>query len=82
MDDHLAEIKQDVKEIKVMVIELVKQGAIQNTTLIEHERRSTNLEGRFEPIEKDFVFRSKLYSSILGCLGAIAALIAIWHSIH
>jgi len=50
-DDILKEIKADVKEVKIQVLELVRQGAVANTTLIEHERRSTNLETRVKPIE-------------------------------
>lgn len=48
MDD----VKRDVKEIKEHVVELVKQGAVHNHLLKEHERRSLALEARLGPVEK------------------------------
>lgn len=78
MDDHLAEIKADVKEIKGLVIQLVAQGAVHNEILSTHEKRSTNLEDRFEPIEKDYIFKSRLFTSILSTLGVVATLATIY----
>lgn len=40
MDD----MKQDIREIKETLVELVKQGAVHNHLLKEHERRSLALE--------------------------------------
>lgn len=71
------ELKQDVKEIKVFVIELVKQGAIHNTILAEHEKRSTQLETRLTPIEADYTFRKKTYQVILSLLGVSGAIMAL-----
>lgn len=48
MDD----IKKDLKEIKVTLVELVKEGAVHNHLLREHERRSLALEAKISPIEK------------------------------
>jgi hypothetical protein len=54
--------------------ELVKQGVIHNHVLTEHERRSTNLETRFMPVEDDLKFRVKLYQICLGGGGLTAIL--------
>lgn len=48
----MEQIKEDLKEIKVELKELVKHQAVMNQTLIEHERRSTNLETRIIPLER------------------------------
>lgn len=78
MDDLLSRVKDMQTDIR----ELVKQGAIHNQTLIEHERRSTNLESRITPLESDKLFQHKLYSSILG-LGALStALVSIVKLLH
>lgn len=74
MDPILDELLMRVKDISVDIRDLVKQGAVHNEILKEHEKRSTQLERRVDPLEKDAVFRSKLYSTILG-LGALSAAI-------
>lgn len=74
MDPILDELLMRVKDISVDIRDLVKQGAIHNEILKEHEKRSTQLEHRVDPLEKDALFRSKLYSAILG-LGALSAAI-------
>lgn len=76
-DEILKEIKSDIKEIKGHLIDLIKQGAVSNQTLIEHERRSTNLETRFEPIEKDVYLARRLavFFTSSGMIGLIATLI-------
>jgi hypothetical protein len=68
MQDDIKEIKQDVKE-------LVKQGAVHNQLLLEHERRSIaletaqkELEAKIEPIQKHV----NLVSILLKGLGAIS----------
>lgn len=71
------ELKQDVKDIKVLVIELVKQGAVHNQILGEHEKRSTSLETRLLPIEADYSFRHKLFSVVLAVAGFVSTVIAI-----
>lgn len=70
----LEEISANVREIKTQMLELIKQGAIHNTILQEHEKRSTNLETRLEPIEKDYSFRHKLYAILMssGAIGILA----------
>lgn len=68
------EIKQDVKDIKAAVGELVKQGAIHNHILAEHEKRSTLLEERVKPLENDLQFRTKLTAVLTGGSGALAVI--------
>lgn len=51
------ELKADVKEIKQQVVELVKQGAVHNHLLKEHEARSIALQQSIEIQEKDFAAR-------------------------
>ena len=72
------EVAQDVKEIKSQVMELVKQGAIMNVTLIEHERRSTNLETRLKPIEDNHVFVRKLAAVMVAVCGAAGTITSIY----
>jgi hypothetical protein len=45
------EIKDDIREIKGHVLDLVKQGAIHNELLKEHERRSLALEDRQDTLD-------------------------------
>lgn len=71
------EIKQDVKEIKGFVMELVKQGAVHNTILREHEKRSTQLETRLTPIENDYAFRHKLFSVVISIAGVAGSIFAV-----
>lgn len=74
MDD----FKSSIDELKADVKELVKQGAVNTQILIEHERRSTNLETRLDPIEKDWVFRSKLTHIALSSSGLIGLLFTLF----
>lgn len=76
-DDMLVEVKSDVKEVKAMVIDLVKQGAVHNQVLSEHEKRSTQLETRLSPIEADYSFRHRLFSIAIAALAASGSIIAI-----
>lgn len=78
----MEELKVDIKEIKVFVIELVKQGAIHNTILAEHEKRSTSLETRIVPIEADLSFRHKLWTSIVSISGVLASIAGVAYSIY
>lgn len=48
MDD----FKDDIREIKGHVLDLVKQGAVHNELLKEHERRSLALEDRQDALDK------------------------------
>lgn len=58
MDILLAE----VREVKADVKDLVKQGAIHNTLLREHERRSLALEARIIPLETSSAITARLRS--------------------
>ncbi len=67
----LHEVRADVKE-------LVKQGAVHNELLRQHEQRSTQLENRMIPLEGDYTFRRKAASMLtylIGTLGSLAAII-------
>lgn len=77
MEPLLTEIGKDVREIKTQVIELVKQGAIHNQILAQHERRSTNLEDRVKPIEDDYKFRHKLFILLIGGGGLVGIVLGI-----
>lgn len=77
MSDRIDILHQDIKEIKEHVIELVKQGAIHNQVLIEHERRSTNLETRIKPLESDHIFVAKACKGVIILGGLIGVLKAI-----
>lgn len=68
----------EVKEVKVLVIDLVKQGAIHNQILLEHEKRSTQLETRLTPIESDFNFKRRLFHIGLSLLGVSGTVIALF----
>jgi hypothetical protein len=72
--DNWKAIHEDVKDIKILVLDLVKQGAINTTTLVEHERRSTNLEARIKPLEDEYTFITRFGKTILG-LGAVFTII-------
>lgn len=74
LNETLHEIKTDMKEVRKDIQELVKQGAIMNETLIEHERRSTNLETRVKPLEDIHIFFSKAGAVIL-FLGSILSIL-------
>ncbi len=67
-------ISQDVKEIKGLVIDLVKQGAVHNTLLQTHEARSLalqksqeHLDLRLNPIESHV----HLVNLVLKLVGAV-----------
>ena len=68
------QFKDDLAEIKTDVKELLKQSAVHNELLREHERRSDNLERRqdvldvrLSPLEK----HQHWINIVLGALGAI-----------
>lgn len=64
-------LASDISEIKSLTVELVKQGAVHNQILAEHEKRSTSLEARLGPIEDDHVFYRKLVVLGGGLLGLL-----------
>lgn len=73
-------IHEDIREIKAHVIKLVELSAVHNHILAEHEKRSTSLEIRVVPLEKDHYLRQKLVTIIFssgGVLALIAALIKL-----
>ena len=77
-DEWKRELHTDVRNIKSHVIELVKQGAVHNQILAQHEKRSLMLEERVKPIEADVQFRSKLVSAFLGLGGIATTCMAIY----
>lgn len=81
MDD-LSDLKSDVKEIKAQVLELVKQGAVNTSTLIQHERRSTNLEDRFKPVEDSHIFVRKLGAVLLSLAAVLSAAGGLYKLLH
>jgi hypothetical protein len=76
------ELKSDIRDIKEHVVELVRQGAVHNQILQEHEKRSTNLEARFAPIEDFHIFFSKASSIIVTLGGIVVALAALKELLH
>lgn len=62
----------EVKEIKSLTMELVRQGAVHNHVLVEHHKRSTMLEERVKPLESDLQFRQRLYVLVMGSSGLLA----------
>jgi hypothetical protein len=69
------ELHADLKELKADVKELVKQGAIHNVLLKEHEARSLALQveqklqaSRLSPLEKQYDLTRIIY----GALGSLA----------
>lgn len=73
MDD-FSELKADIKELKGMTLDLVKQGARHNVLLEQHEARSLALQSaqekldvRLEPVE-DHV---KIINRVGKVIGAI-----------
>jgi hypothetical protein len=69
------ELHADLKELKADVKELVKQGAIHNVLLKEHEARSLALQveqklqaSRLSPLEKQYDLTRIIY----GALGTLS----------
>lgn len=81
MSEDFKAMHADIKEIKTHTIELLKQVAVNTTVLIEHERRSTQLENRVDPLEKDYTFRHRLFTLVLGSGGVLAIGTAIFRMI-
>lgn len=71
-------IAADVKELKVMQIEQMKNDVIHMAILKEHERRSTMLEEQVKPLTEDFIYRSRLSSFLWGGSGVVCGLAALW----
>ncbi len=81
-EDLLSQIHADIKDIKAQTLDLVKQGAVANQILLEHEKRSTQLESRVDPLEKDYFFRHRLFTLILGGGGLIGLLGCLMGSVE
>ncbi len=77
MEAQINRLLGDTKEIKDQLSELIKQGAVHNHILAEHEKRSTQLETRMTPIEDDLKFRLKAYSLLLGGGGTLGVAVGI-----
>ncbi len=72
----MEELRQDVKEIKTQVLELVKQGAVHNHLLAEHAAYSKALQveqekivTRILPVEDSY----KFYNRIAGIVAVVVA---------
>jgi hypothetical protein len=72
MDKLHSDVLSKLESIDDKINTLIKQGAIHNHILAEHEKRSTQLETRLTPIEDDLKFRNKMYQILLGSGGGIA----------
>jgi len=66
----------DVKEIKGDVKTLLQQSAVHTQVLSEHEKRSRQLEERFQPIEAIYIFGAKA-AILLTVLATIGTLIQV-----
>ena len=78
MDDKLVVLFQDVQDIKTDIKELLKNSAIHNEILAQHERRSTNLEDRFKPVEETYVFLSKFAGILIGLCSVSGAILGLY----
>lgn len=78
----MEEIRHDIKEIKNLVLDLVKQSAIHNVVLAEHEKRSTQLEERFKPIEQSWVFVSKAAAVVMTGGALATAMVAMKEAVQ
>lgn len=76
VESDIQEIKGDLKEVKTAVGSMLREMAVNNHILAEHERRSTNLETRMEPIEDSYKFTNRIVTVFLSG-GGIVSLIAV-----
>jgi hypothetical protein len=74
----LRDVSRDLKETRQLLTELLKQSAIHNEILAQHERRSTNLEDRFKPVEETYVFLSKFAGVLVGLCGISSAVLGLY----
>jgi hypothetical protein len=72
-------LKEDLKEIKVDIKELIKQGAVHNVLLQTHEARSLELQARqdllakeLSPIKKHVDFVNILGKTTLAIVTGVA----------
>lgn len=73
MDELVREIHADIKLMRGQLVELIKQGAVHNQILLEHEKRSTALETRLAPIEETHHFMTK-FSGVVGVISVVLGL--------
>ena len=79
--DRLKLMQEDIKEIKQEITIQGKQLAVSTHIINEHERRSTQLEERFKPIEDNYKFQHKamiVLSGASGVIGAIMTLVSVF----
>lgn len=74
MEPHWKLLHEDLLEVKSHLIDLVKQGAINTQTLVEHERRSTNMEQRLFPLEEQSRVTLYLGKGVLGLGGFLGVI--------
>lgn len=76
MEDLVKELARDLRDVKQNTLELVKQGAVHNSLLKEHERRSIALE-QLVHIEKNTTdSRIKNVEKTIDRVGFLAKIIA------
>ena len=85
MEAKVSAIAADVRELKDLQLAQMRSDAVDHHILLEHERRSTQLEGRMLPLERTAEFNSKVWSITMGSSGflAVAAiLVSVWLRTH
>jgi len=90
--EELKEIRQDLKEVKTLLVEMSKQQAIDHHILKEHEKRSTTLqeqheaykkstEERLKPLEDDKKFWGKTRTMLTWSVPVLAAAFELIRSV-
>ena len=79
--EKINDIALTVKELKQLQMEQMKADTVDHHILLEHEKRSTQLEGRMLPLEQDWVFRSRLWK-LVGSGGLLTLLVEAWLRLH
>lgn len=75
--EKINDIAITVKELKQLQMEQMKSDIVDHQILLDHERRSTQLETRILPLEQDWVFRSRLWK-LVGGGGFLALALEAW----
>ena len=79
--EKINDIAITVKELKQLQMEQMKSDIVDHQILLDHERRSTQLETRILPLEQDWVFRSRLWK-LIGSGGLLTLLAEAWLRLH
>jgi len=79
--EKINDIAITVKELKQLQMEQMKSDIVDHQILLDHERRSTQLETRILPLEQDWVFRSRLWK-LVGSGGLLTIIIEAWLRLH